>query len=235
VSEKLYRPIVNEGTHLASSKGTEGAYRGALLDDDTNILAGQAEWIEVESYEKESDNELGRVIVLVVGIGIGVVVCKASPHVIRWWNNTVAPNAKKLWFKLIRKEVILKDKENILADLYQQPSDEVPQYVTNFNAALSVYLEALEKEELSIKIIDKLIFHLEELKNNYDDRNITINFSIAQLTTIMDAILYNINKITEKKLIKLEEFSPTTVQENTELGKLKHHLEVQKYILKEIA
>lgn len=235
MSEKLYRPIVNEGTHLASSKGTEGAYRGALLDDDTNILAGQAEWIEVDSCEKESDNDLSRVIVLAIGIGIGFVVCKASPHIIKWWDNTVAPNAKKLWFKLIRKEVVLNDKENLPSDLCQQPSNEVLQFVTNFNVALSVYLEALEKEELSIEIIDKLIFHLEELKNNYDDRNITINFSISQLTTIMNAILYNTSKIAEKNLIKLEEISPAIVQENTDLGKLKHHLEVQKYVLKEIA
>lgn len=234
MSEKLYRPKVNEGTHLASSKGTEGAYRGALLDDHTNKVAGQAEWIEVEL--DDNDNDLDKGIVLTMGIGIGFVICKASPHIIKWWHNKVVPNTKKLLIKFLEKDIEeLNDKENIRSTLYQHPSNEAPEYVTNFKMALSAYLEALEKEEINVELIDKLIFHLEELKNNYDNSNITINFSMSQLTTIMNAILLNTSKIAQKKLIKLEDIDHTIEQENTELGKLKYHLEVQRYVLKEIA
>ena len=45
---KKYEPIIKEGTHLAESHKTEGAYRGILLDDETNQLAGQAEWTQVK-------------------------------------------------------------------------------------------------------------------------------------------------------------------------------------------
>ena len=34
--EPLYRAIIPEGTHLARSNNTEGAFRGAVLDDETN-------------------------------------------------------------------------------------------------------------------------------------------------------------------------------------------------------
>jgi hypothetical protein len=51
---KKYRSIIQEGTHLASSKNTDGAYRGSLLDDETNKVVGQAEWEPVE--EDDDDN-----------------------------------------------------------------------------------------------------------------------------------------------------------------------------------
>ena len=44
-SGDLYRPVYKEGTHLAPSKDTEGAVRGSLLDNKTNQVTGQAEWV----------------------------------------------------------------------------------------------------------------------------------------------------------------------------------------------
>jgi hypothetical protein len=52
---KKYKPIIKEGTHLASSKKTDGTYRGALLDNDTNKVVGQAEWEEVEEDDDWED------------------------------------------------------------------------------------------------------------------------------------------------------------------------------------
>ena len=49
--EKLYRVKTKEGTHLASSKKTEGAKRANLLDDDSNEFSGNAELIEVDVEE----------------------------------------------------------------------------------------------------------------------------------------------------------------------------------------
>ena len=54
-SGDLYRPIYKEGTHLAPSKDTEGAVRGSLLDNKTNQIAGQAEWVKVDESEFEYD------------------------------------------------------------------------------------------------------------------------------------------------------------------------------------
>ncbi|WP_152631023.1 hypothetical protein ACSAM2_08100 [Actinomyces oris] len=49
--DSVYRVIIPEGTHLAHSNNTEGAFRGAVLDDETNQVCGQAELVEVDRDE----------------------------------------------------------------------------------------------------------------------------------------------------------------------------------------
>ena len=51
--DRVYRAIIPEGTHLARSNSTEGAFRGAVLDDETNQVCGQAELVEVDHDEDE--------------------------------------------------------------------------------------------------------------------------------------------------------------------------------------
>ena len=51
--DRVYRAIIPEGTHLARSNSTEGAFRGAVLDDETNQVCGQAELVEVDRDEGE--------------------------------------------------------------------------------------------------------------------------------------------------------------------------------------
>ena len=51
--DRVYRAIIPEGTHLAHSNNTEGDFRGAVLDDETNQVRGQAELVEVDRDEDE--------------------------------------------------------------------------------------------------------------------------------------------------------------------------------------
>lgn len=51
--DRVYHAIIPEGTHLARSNSTEGAFRGAVLDDETNQVCGQAELVEVDRDEDE--------------------------------------------------------------------------------------------------------------------------------------------------------------------------------------
>ena len=124
----LYREIKNEGTHLAPSKKTKGRYRGALLDNDTNQVTGQAEFEPVEdddnydlnpNYPIENNNDYryrelseedqekakyyGSVIAEIL-IQLGY---KASPYITQIWNDNVAPainKAKnKAWKYITRK------------------------------------------------------------------------------------------------------------------------------------
>lgn len=50
---EYYRPVYKDGTHLADSNDTDGAYRGNLLDDETNKPVGNAEWVKVNDSELE--------------------------------------------------------------------------------------------------------------------------------------------------------------------------------------
>lgn len=44
--EKLYRPIFDDGKHLAKDK--DGFNLGSTLNDNNNKLSGQARWVEVD-------------------------------------------------------------------------------------------------------------------------------------------------------------------------------------------
>lgn len=47
-----YKVSITEGMHLAKSKATEGAYRGALLSNSTNQVSGQAELFKINEQLK---------------------------------------------------------------------------------------------------------------------------------------------------------------------------------------
>jgi len=132
MSEK-FRPIIKEGTHLAPSKKTDGAYRGALLDNDTNQVAGQAEWELIEEdddynwncpYENynthenvelsEETQEMCQTIGTVIGTVIGtalfnmteVGVSKATPYVKQLVTDKVVPSVKKTMSGIAEKGAI---------------------------------------------------------------------------------------------------------------------------------
>jgi len=57
--DRVYRVNIPKGTHLARSKNTEGAFRGAVLDDETNQVSGQAELFEVDRDEEDETEASG--------------------------------------------------------------------------------------------------------------------------------------------------------------------------------
>lgn len=238
MSEKLYKAIIPEGKHLASSRNTKGAYRGGLLDNDNNQISGQAEFVEVGSDDRveaehvdsveaeysndESNNILENALLVSVGISIGIAAYKAYPHVKSWCKKTFSSKSKDMYCSSTDQQ---------FSTFAEHTNGEAPNYVKSFNAALHTYLDAAEKGQLKIEIIDAVITSLDELKSNYDTGNITIEFSMSQLTTIMNIILNNTNILAERKLIRLDAFTQTSLEDNSELGRLKHCLEVQKQIL----
>lgn len=111
----LYRPVIKEGTHLASSKETEGTFRGSLLDDETNQVAGQAEWVKVDENEfrneksydyEESSGETESSFVSEVAAVLAIVLFNEfiAPHAKSWWQEKAEPTMKNKWGKLRRKK-----------------------------------------------------------------------------------------------------------------------------------
>ncbi|MCM1268264.1 MAG: hypothetical protein NC302_10200 [Bacteroidales bacterium] len=73
-SIKTYKPIIKAGTHLASSKETDGAVRGALLDDVTNKVVGQAEWEEVLEESAFPSSAIGAAVLGAAALGVAATV-----------------------------------------------------------------------------------------------------------------------------------------------------------------
>ena len=111
----LYRAVFPDNAHLAPSKGTDGAFRGAILDNATNKLAGQAEFLKADLGDRDfaSDpNGGGASVVASAAIGIVVgamatlLAVQAAPHVRRWWVEDARPSLKAKWYRLTDREEV---------------------------------------------------------------------------------------------------------------------------------
>ena len=107
---KKYTPIIKGGTHLASSKKTDGAVYGGLLDNNTNQVVGQAEWLVEEvddqnlnypnehcdTHKSEEDQEWWMPILTEVTTEfIDAVVREATPYVEQFITDKVVPGVNK--------------------------------------------------------------------------------------------------------------------------------------------
>ena len=97
--DSVYRVILPEGTHLARSNNTEGAFRGAVLDDETNQVSGQAELVEVDRDEDDESNEfpdLSTAVAMLAVAGVSIAgtifVSAVAPKIKAWWRDTASPS-----------------------------------------------------------------------------------------------------------------------------------------------
>ena len=116
--EPLYRAIIPEGTHLARSNNTEGAFRGAVLDDETNQVSGQAELVEVDCDEDDetsesSDLSTAVAMLAVAGVSIAgtIFVSAIAPKIKAWWGDTARPSLKAKLGSLLNQKTQEEQKE----------------------------------------------------------------------------------------------------------------------------
>lgn len=128
----VYRAIFPNNAHLAPSRGTDGAFRGAILDDVTNKLAGQAEFLKVAFEDRDlAPDPNGDGSAVVVGVAVGIVVgalatvlaFKAAPHVRQWWVEAARPTLKAKWRRFTDSE---EGSQAELLDLPAPPETEPP-------------------------------------------------------------------------------------------------------------
>lgn len=98
-SEDLFRAVFPDDVHLAPSKNTDGAFRGAVLDNMTNVLRGQAEFVKVDIGDATAPDGgppvlLAAALGVAAGVLVTAVVVKATPRVKRWWLEDARPRVK---------------------------------------------------------------------------------------------------------------------------------------------
>ena len=116
--EPRYRAIVPKGTHLARSNNTEGAFRGAVLDDETNQVCGQAELVEVDRDEDDESNEspdLSTAVAMLAVAGVSIagtiVVSAVAPKIKAWWGDKARPSLKAKLGSLLNQKTQEEQKE----------------------------------------------------------------------------------------------------------------------------
>ena len=107
--EPLYRAVYPEGSHLASSRSTDGAFRGTYLNDETNQISGQAEFVEAdqdddERPEDDASDAFAQIMFLAAAFALGVVATKAAPKMKSWWRDRVYPSLRSRFSSLLSKK-----------------------------------------------------------------------------------------------------------------------------------
>ena len=171
-----------EGTHLASSQDTPGAYRGTLYDDNTNKLVGHAEWEKVDESDNEwdysydypldqQDVELSpEMQKLAQAVGEAIVAATkyalteyVAPPVKHWWQNEAVPTIRNKWkiFTDKRKDKpSLKDKKK--SSLHTNEiitADEIVQDIFSheLEEAYEKYMNDMTSEEAQRELLDVFI------------------------------------------------------------------------------
>lgn len=112
--DSVYRVIIPEGTHLAHSNNTEGAFRGAVLDDETNQVCGQAELVEVDRDEDEdieaSGDSSGLIDAAIIfgtallSAGATYAAVRAKPILEKRWHEKWLPSLQARLYSLHRSK-----------------------------------------------------------------------------------------------------------------------------------
>lgn len=176
----LYRVVKKEGTHLAKSKDTQGAVRGALLSDSNRQLAGQAEFVKIDeseleyspTYDYDYNYQEARVEVELteeqkeMATALGTAIAEITiwtlseviaPRVKTWWQEKAAPNLKRTWQGLSDKKTPQKGKvkPQLRATQVLKAKKSVPNLFTQeLDEAYEKYTHDMTSEEAQKELLD---------------------------------------------------------------------------------
>lgn len=173
-SEDLYRVVYKEGTRLASSNDTNGAFRGNLLDNDTNKLVGNAELIKVDKSEYESgvsskitdsrnevelsreQQEIAKFIGEILATGaLWVFNEKVTPRVKFWWQDQATPSIKKVWNGIAGRKKITRSNSN--TELISSKRVVLEIFPKELDEAYNKYMNDMTSEEAQRELLDIFI------------------------------------------------------------------------------
>lgn len=120
--------------------------------------------------------------------------------------------------------VVVKNKKN--------KGEKIPKCVVDFNESFMEYVDAIKKGAVSEEKIDKVIMALEEIKENQDKENITITFSVENISILLGMVRDYTIKFAEANAFEIQEEDTNSYDE---LEGLQRYLKIQKQIFKKCA
>ena len=125
----------------------------------------------------------------------------------------------------------------ISAFTYNWAKKREPRAVTEFRAALRVYIEAIRHGSMDIHKIDALMAALEELKKHKDYKKISIQLSTEDLETLVGRIYDYTVKLAKDNGIELTEgeLDRKEMEESSTIIDLQKYLKAQKKIFESAA
>lgn len=235
-SGDLYRLIHKEGTHLAPSKDTEGAFRGSLLDNETRQIAGQAEWVKVDEsvyrhdapydqdpgQKKELSPEAQLAVKLIADGSMWVLSEVVAPRAIDWWHEKASPLIKEKWDDVRSKKKYRKTGkgEPQVPEIAVTGELTVGTFPQVLDKAYEKYVYAMTSEEAQRELVDifllsiMIIAKIRKLSNARIVMDGSMPGEFLEGKDIIQKItapkyVASINQILEKNPLLLEEKSAT--------------------------
>jgi hypothetical protein len=179
-----YRPVHKDGTHLADSNHTDGAYRGNLLDDVTNKPIGNAEWVKVDDSELEEQYAYPveaprqevkltpeqKVLVDMVGTAIAAgltwfAIEVVAPEVKHLWHKKASPAISVKWesIKEHHKQQKAKEKTVVrpaqITKVLSAPAENMlGMVVQELDDAYDNYVQDMTSQEAQKELLDIFLF-----------------------------------------------------------------------------
>lgn len=116
--------------------------------------------------------------------------------------------------------------------VYSKVKKHEPKVVTEFRAALRVYIDAIREGNMDIKKINKLMDALEELKKRKDYEKISIQLTTEELEVLVGRIYEYTIKLAKDNNVELseEELNTAEMKDYGTIINLQNYLKAQKRI-----
>ena len=113
---------------------------------------------------------------------------------------------------------------------------KLPEWVVDYNASLTAYLKAVQDGTLDAEIVDRLICHLEALKEHEADGQVILDFSTEQAEQLVNLVVGYTRELAKANSVDLNEIEDQSSNpEQASVIDMRHYLEVQRRIFNDVA
>ena len=137
---------------------------------------------------------------------------------------------KKIFIGVGAVAVVAGTGSYIFSSWKSKRKEEAEERTSKFKKALKNYIKATKKGKLNAKVVDELLFELNELEMKKIGKDIELTISASQLTTLIFSIFTYTEKLAEANSYTVEILKPKKGTKGN-IVSLKSYLEIQKEIL----
>ncbi|MCD9197799.1 hypothetical protein [Aeromicrobium wangtongii] len=112
------------------------------------------------------------------------------------------------------------------------PVEDLPECITNFDAALRAYIEAGREGALDAEIVEQLLRDLDAIEAFSQEGN-EVKISLDDLLPMFNMVIAHTSRLAEAYDVELEDIDEQGDSEDGVVVSLRRHLEAQKAILPE--
>ncbi len=112
---------------------------------------------------------------------------------------------------------------------------EVPEWVKEYNGALTAYLGAIQDATLTVEVIDRLIAALDVLEAQEGDDRVVLDLSKDEAAQLLNLVVSYTDELAKANSVDLSKPDEQTDSEGASILDLRRYLEIQRKIFRDAA